>query len=103
MAAKLFWRPQARKDLLAIYEFIALENPDAAERLFTSIESRVALLSSLPRLGPRRPEIRPTTRVLVQRPYLVLYEIQPDSDEGPIEVVEIVRVVDGRRDLIGSF
>jgi toxin ParE1/3/4 len=40
---------------------------------------------------------------LVQRPYLILYEIQPDSDEGPIEVVEIVRVVDGRRDLIGSF
>ncbi len=35
--------------------------------------------------------------MLVERPYLILYELTPDTDEGPVELVEIVRVVDGRR------
>jgi plasmid stabilization system protein ParE len=30
---------------------------------------------------------------------LVLYEIRPDTDVRPVDEVEIVRVVDGRRDL----
>jgi plasmid stabilization system protein ParE len=53
MAANLFWRPQAREDLLVIYEFIGLYNPAAAERLLTSIEDKVGLLVHHPRMGPR--------------------------------------------------
>ena len=56
-----------------------------------------------PRLGPRRPEIRPTTRVLVEAPYLILYETVPDADDQPVSEVEIVRVLDGRRDLGSLF
>jgi toxin ParE1/3/4 len=37
--------------------------------------------------------------MLAERPYLILYEITPDTDEGAVETIEIVRVVDGRRDL----
>jgi toxin ParE1/3/4 len=37
--------------------------------------------------------------ILIDRPYLILYEIHPDTDHGPIAAVEIVRVVHGRRDL----
>jgi toxin ParE1/3/4 len=37
--------------------------------------------------------------MLVEGPYLIFYETQPDTDEGPVETVGIVRVVDGRRDL----
>jgi hypothetical protein len=36
-------------------------------------------------------------------PYLVLYATRPDTDEGPVDAVEIVRVVDGRRDLTILF
>jgi plasmid stabilization system protein ParE len=50
MAANLTWRPQAREDLLLIYEFIGLDNRTAAERLFTSIEDKVTLLVDHPRL-----------------------------------------------------
>src|SRR5271169_6494136 len=32
-------------------------------------------------------------------PYLILFETGPDTDEGPVDAVEILRVVDGRRDL----
>jgi len=54
-------------------------------------------------MGPRRPEIRPAARVLVEGPYLILYEARPNTDEGLIEAVEIVRVADGRRDLASLF
>ena len=36
--------------------------------------------------------------MLVESPYLLLYRVEPDSDQGPVERVEIVCVVDGRRD-----
>lgn len=41
--------------------------------------------------------------MLIEKPYLMLYETHPDDDEGPVDVVPIVRVVDGRRDLTSSF
>jgi len=37
--------------------------------------------------------------LLFEGPYLILFESRPDTDEGPVDVVEILRVVDGRRDL----
>jgi toxin ParE1/3/4 len=103
MAVKLTWHPRASEDLLLIYEFIGLDNPDAAERLITTIEIKVELLVRYPRLGTRRPEIRRTTRILLEGPYLILYQTHPDTDEGPIREVEIVRIVDGRRDLTRPF
>jgi len=103
MAAKLTWHPQAREDLLLIYELIGLDNPDAAERLVTTIENKVELLIRYPRMGTRHPEIRAGTRILLEGPYLILYQTDPDTDKGPIVEVAIVRVVDGRRDLTRSF
>jgi toxin ParE1/3/4 len=103
MPAKLLWTPQAEEDLLDIYYFIALDNPEAADRILAGLQSRVEMLARNPRLCLRRPDIRPSTRVLVEGPYLVLYETHPDTDEGPINAVEIVRIVDGRRNLKNLF
>jgi toxin ParE1/3/4 len=41
--------------------------------------------------------------MLVEGPYLILYETHPDSDDGGIDQVEIVRIVDGRRNLKNLF
>jgi toxin ParE1/3/4 len=41
--------------------------------------------------------------VLVEAPYLIIFETRPDTDDGPIDEVDIVRVVDGRRDLTKLF
>jgi toxin ParE1/3/4 len=41
--------------------------------------------------------------MLVETPYLLLYRIDPDDDEGIVNTVEIVRVLDGRRDLVRLF
>lgn len=99
MAIELVWTPQAEEDLIGIYSFIALDSPAAADRVLARLQASVEMLARNPRLFQRRPDIRPSARILVEWPYLVLYEIHPDSDDGPVREVEIVRVVDGRRNL----
>ncbi len=103
MKRVLLWRPQAREDLLDIYVTIGLDNPAAAERVYSAIEDRVAALIVHPRMGMRRPEIAPTARVLVEGMYLILYETHPDADDEPVSEIEIVRVVHGHRDLSSIF
>jgi toxin ParE1/3/4 len=41
--------------------------------------------------------------MLVEAPYVILYETNPDTDEGPVSSVEVVRILDGRRDLATFF
>lgn len=89
----------AERDLEDIWLSIAEDNPVAATRMVRAIAARIDRLSRFPRLGSRRRDIAPSARALVEGPYMILFEVQPDTDEGPVEWVEIVRVVDGRRDL----
>jgi toxin ParE1/3/4 len=103
MKPTLVWTPQAREDLLEIYLTIGIDNATAAERIYSTIEEKVNLLASHPRLGVRRPEIAPTARMLVEGMYLLLYETHPNTDEGPVDVIEIVRVMHGHRDLSRIF
>lgn len=103
MPVDLFWTPQAREDLIEIYIYIGLDNPAAAERIFETVQAKAESLRNYPRLGVRRPEICPSARILVEGPYLILYETHPDSDQGVIDEVEIVRIVDGRRNLKSLF
>lgn len=91
--------PQALADIREIYVQIGLEQPRAAGRFFDSFERKATMLTEQPRIGVRRPDIRPSTRMVVEAPFLMLYETIPDTDDGPIEIVQIVRVLDGRRDL----
>ena len=99
MQVDLLWTPQAREDLIEIYTYIGLDNPTAAERVFNAIRAKVQSLAKNPRLGVRRPDVRSSTRILIEGPYLILYETHPDSDEGRLDSVEVVRIIDGRRDL----
>jgi toxin ParE1/3/4 len=103
MRVALRWSRQAREDLLEIYVAIGIDNARAAERIYDRLERRAEILREQPRLGPRRTDIRPTMRVLVESPYLIFYETVPDEDSKRVERVEIVRVVDGRRDLARLF
>lgn len=99
MASEFRWSKQAREDLLQIYLAIGRDNVAAAERVYDRLEELAAILKEQPRMGPRRKDIQAKARMLVERPYLILYELTPDTDEGPVELIEIVRVMDGRRDL----
>jgi toxin ParE1/3/4 len=99
----LVFSPAAQSDLEDIWNYIALENEPAATRVIRHIIQRAEMLALAPRIGARRRYIRPRTRALVERPYLILYETHPNTDRGPVDTVEIVRVVDGRRDLRALF
>ncbi len=103
MPAELVWRPQAVEDLIDIYVIIGLDSEAAADRVYAALETRASMLLDFPRLGPRRPEIAPSARILVEGSYLVLYELHPDTDDGPVERIEVVRVIDGRRELTHLF
>ncbi len=49
-------------------------------------------------MGPLRQDVRPQSRLLIEPPYLVLYEFHAAE-----ELIEIVAIVDGRRDLAAVF
>jgi plasmid stabilization system protein ParE len=78
--------------LLEIYVLIDRENPVAAETLYTAFEEKADLLAQYRRLGPRHPDISPSTRTVIEGAYLLLYEIYPNGDEGPIKVVRVVAI-----------
>ena len=103
MPVKLLWTPKARADVKKIYVDMGKEQPRSAERYFANFRRKAELLMEHPCLGNRHPEIFRTARMLVEAPYVILYETRPDADDGPIHTVEIVRVVDGRRDLSALF
>ncbi|HXE09789.1 MAG TPA: type II toxin-antitoxin system RelE/ParE family toxin [Acidobacteriaceae bacterium] len=103
MKPVLVWTPQAQQDVIEIYVTIGLESASAAERLYNAIEERALLLIRHPRLGVRRPEIASSARMLVENKYVILYETHPDTDEGTINQVEIVRVIHGNRDVAAVF
>lgn len=103
MKTKVLWTPLAHEDALDIYVAIGIDNPSAAERVYSTLMERSLQLASSPRLGVRRPEIALSARMLVEGVSLILYETHPDTDQGPIEAVEIVRVVHGHRDLARLF
>ena len=103
MAVKLTWSPQARADLLKLYVDIGIEQPAAAEKYYLRIEEKAGLLATQPRMGARRWDIRPALRMLVETPFVIFYKIIPDTDDVPVEAVEIIRVVNGRQDLRSLF
>jgi toxin ParE1/3/4 len=84
--------PGAYDDIDAIREYIAEDNPDAADRIVTEIFESIGSLVSLPNFGYRRPGL--TTRSLrfkSVREYL----ISCTPDKKPLWVVAVFH---GRRD-----
>jgi toxin ParE1/3/4 len=93
----------AQRDLEDIWLRIASDNPRAATKILLNIATKIELLATHPRLAPRRPDILPRVRMLVARPYAILYRTNPNTDRGVVRSVRIVRIVDGRRDLRALF
>lgn len=77
MAVRLVWSPAARADLIDIYVTIGSENIRAADRYYDRLEARAMQLADQPRMGVRRPDISPSARMLVEAPFVLLYETIP--------------------------
>jgi toxin ParE1/3/4 len=90
--ARVFHTIRARRDLIDIWLEVSVDNPAAADALYDRLEARVRLLGRFPKAGPRRPNVAPEARVLIEPPYLILYRLRRDA-------VQIVRVVHSARNI----
>lgn len=72
----------AEEDLIEIVSYIALDNPDAAEKLASKIEDNILLLSDNPLIGKRPREIefkRLNYYYLIVDNYLIFYTIESNT------------------------
>jgi len=86
------FHPDAFADLDEIWEYIAQDNVDAADRVLADIHSTVTLLAGSPQIGHRRPDL--TTRSLRFRVARGQYLVAYAPDEKPLWVVAVIH---GRR------
>jgi toxin ParE1/3/4 len=87
---KTIWSPEAAADIDDIWEFIAADNPDAADRMVTTIHTTLATLGDHPKLGSQGRRSRTREFVVAGSPYLLIYRISKDF-------LEVVHVVHGAR------
>ena len=81
------FHPEARVDLDEIWEHIALDNLNAADRVVAEILASIRKLVPFPYVGHERPDLtsRPL-RFIVVREYLVAYA----PEEKPLWIVAVI-------------
>jgi toxin ParE1/3/4 len=88
--------PQYERDLTEIWDQIEQQNADAADRVVMAIERTIELLPQFPRIGTPCPHLAPGLRRMLWRDYLIYYRLRDN-------VVEVVRVLHGRRHITSKF
>jgi toxin ParE1/3/4 len=83
--------PRAEEDLRAIWRSIASDSEQAADGLLLRIFDKLERAAQFPEMGVPRPELSPTTRLLVEGRYVVIYEPMPYG-------ILAIAIVHGMRD-----
>ena len=84
---------EAREDLLEIWEFIAQDDLDSADRVEREIEQAVTKLAANPQLGHIRSDLTSKwVRFWAVYSYLIIY--RPETHP-----LEVVRILSGYRDI----
>jgi toxin ParE1/3/4 len=86
----------AEVDLTDIWEFIAQDNTEAADRLIDEIHEKCQFLAAAPKAGRQRPELDPSLRSFAVGNYVIFYR---ESTSG----IEVARVLHGHRDIVSLF
>jgi toxin ParE1/3/4 len=77
---KLIWSPLAYQRLEDIFDFIANDNPEIAEKFTEGIIMKIELLIEYPNLGRVVPELKNQNyRELILGNYRVIYRLFQDS------------------------
>lgn len=92
MANRFRKSPQADLDLDSIWNFIAADDVQAAERQIDRIGKIFQMLIENPLAGRERHELRKDLRSFPVGSYVVFYVPLPDG-------IEIIRVMHGRQDI----
>ena len=93
---RIRYAQQAVDDLDAIFDYICLDNPDAARKMLQSFKISIGRLASTPYLGAALRTDSPLLissgyRYIVVSPYLVFYRVVDDE-------VRIGRILHSRQD-----
>lgn len=90
-------RPQAERDLIELWRYIAEEStPARADAFLDKLLDKVDVLAGQPGIGRPRDELKPGLRSHPVERYLIFYF---QIDEG----IELVRILHGRRDVDTAF
>lgn len=89
---RLSFAEAAERDLDAIIDYIALDNPKAAEKVYRAIVATAERLTDFPEMGHagRLPDTREF--IVTGLPYLIVYEVGA-------EAITVLAVFHGARDL----
>lgn len=87
-------RPKAPDDLFVIWRYLAEYGDDLADQWIDRIDEGIARLAEFPKAGAGRKALAQDVRVWPVPPYLILYRL-----DDAAQIVEILRIVDGRRDV----
>jgi toxin ParE1/3/4 len=87
---------RSKRELDAIWAYVAHEDIDAADRLIDRIYAASRRLADFPESGPARPDIAVGVRSLTVGNYLLLYRVGRDA-------VDVVRVIHGARDTLAAL
>ena len=84
------WTPPAVADLLAIFEYVARDSPQAARRLRDELRTRTTALRDHPHLGRVVPELgNESIREIIHGNYRLIYRVAGG--------IQILAVMEGHR------
>jgi toxin ParE1/3/4 len=89
-------KPLASADLLDIWNFIASDSFEKADRFLQKIDSQLKILASNPGMGRKRDSLVPNLRSFPVGNYLIFYR---PINQG----IEVIRVLHGARDIQSLF
>lgn len=92
MMNRLVLSPLALSDLRETWQYIARDNPEAADRVLEALQNSMENLLASPSLGRPRPELEERLRSLASGRHLIFYLFAEPE-------VRIVRVLHGARDV----
>ena len=92
--AEIRWTAEAERWLRDIYEYIAQDSPNAADRVVTEIYDKVQTLMLFPRMGHLYdPDMTDEVRILLYGHYRIAYLVNPD------DTIDILGVFHGALDI----
>ena len=95
--SQALWSPEALADLAIIWDYYhSAAGIGATERMLREIAHATEVVAKHPHSGRSREDIRPELRSLSVPPHILFYRIRHGR-------VEVVRVLDARRDVEDLF
>ena len=93
---KIVISDKARSDLLQLYAYLAARSPAAACKAVAAVDTKFANIAEFPFIGRERSALADGLRSFVSGTQVIFYRISGEE-------IVVVRVLDGRRDIVEGF